>query len=331
MVTIVKPIYTQELIWGVEGAKTLPPTSKVKGGWVQEMMPAEYENWIQNRQDQAIAYLYQFGLAEWDSLTEYVGGRSIVQMDGRIYRAVQDSVNVAPTSNTAYWVNIFSGLSYVATTAPTGAANMPAGTTAQRPTSAAPANSTYMRYNSSVKRWEFLADGVWSELVDRTQGVTGSGKVVFADSPVFTGIPAVPTQAPSDNSTRIASTAFVKKAIADEQAKGVAILKPTTTTKNVVVQSFQDVALPIVPGSTSYLMVSLETSGVAGDLWDIEIYNSTPQAGNLLYYARLIQGSFVDRIPILLTTPAPILRVVNQRSDGNASTVKVTFSTISCA
>lgn len=41
---------------------------------------------------------------------------------------------------------------------------------------------------------------------------TGSGNLVFSNSPIFTGNPTAPTQATSDNSNRIATTAFVKAA-----------------------------------------------------------------------------------------------------------------------
>ena len=42
---------------------------------------------------------------------------------------------------------------------------------------------------------------------------TGTGSLVFANSPIFSGNPTAPTQLPSDNSTRIATTAFVKSAV----------------------------------------------------------------------------------------------------------------------
>lgn len=330
MVTIVKPIYTQELIWGVEGAKTLPPTAKVKGGWVQEMMPAEYENWIQNRQDQALAYLYQFGLAEWDSLTEYIAGKSLVQSDGKIYRALQTHTNITPT-NTAYWVNIFTGLGYVAISSANGAAQIPSGTTAQRPVAAAPTGTVNLRYNSTTKRWEFFADNAWTELIDRAQGITGTGSVVFANSPTFTGAPKSTTPAKGDNSKNIATTEFVALAVQSAAEAGVGMLKPVSNTQSATVATVQDIALPVTDGATSYLMLGLDTSGVAGDLWDIEIYNSTPSAANLLYYARLITGKFDDKIPMILSTPNPIVRIVNQRSDGVAVQTSVKVTLLPCA
>jgi hypothetical protein len=42
---------------------------------------------------------------------------------------------------------------------------------------------------------------------------TGTGFAVFSTSPAFTGTPTVPTQSPGDNSTKIASTAYIAAAI----------------------------------------------------------------------------------------------------------------------
>lgn len=109
MAQIVKPIYTQEDIWGVEGDKVQPPIDKIKNGWGHEMMPAEYENWIQNRQDQALAYLYQFGIPEWDALTEYIANKSFVQHNGKIYLALVTNYNVTPTDSPTWKDIIASG------------------------------------------------------------------------------------------------------------------------------------------------------------------------------------------------------------------------------
>lgn len=105
MAQIVKPIYTQDDIWGAEGDRAQPPIDKIKNGWGHEMMPAEYENWIQNRQDQAIAYLYQFGVPEWDSLTEYIANKSFVQFDGNLYLARITNIGTPPSTSGAGLTN----------------------------------------------------------------------------------------------------------------------------------------------------------------------------------------------------------------------------------
>lgn len=49
-----------------------------------------------------LAYLFQAGVAEWNSSTEYYTN-SMCQYNGKIYVAIQNSTNQAPTQ-TAYWI-----------------------------------------------------------------------------------------------------------------------------------------------------------------------------------------------------------------------------------
>jgi hypothetical protein len=62
---------------------------------------------------------------------------------------------------------------------------------------------------------------------DLSNGVTGTGAVVLADSPALTTSPTAPTQTLSDNSTKIATTAFVKG-----QGYGAATLSGVSTSLN---------------------------------------------------------------------------------------------------
>ena len=81
-----------------------------------------------------------------------------------------------------------------------------------------------------------------TEFAGKISNETGTGSLVFADSPVFTGNPTAPTQATSDNSTRIATTAFVKAA-----ATAVS-LNFETTTSNIKMNGTVSVgALDTVP------------------------------------------------------------------------------------
>ncbi len=65
--------------------------------------------------------------------------------------------------------------------------------------------------------------------VDFADGNTGTGAVAHAASPAFTGNPTAPTQAPSDNSTKLATTAY---------ADAIAIAAGGTYAKQTVVQVF---------------------------------------------------------------------------------------------
>lgn len=81
-----------------------------------------------------------------------------------------------------------------------------------------------------------------TEFASKISNETGTGSLVFADSPVFTGNPTAPTQATSDNSTRIATTAFVKAATT------AVSLNFETTTSNIKMNGTVSVgALDTVP------------------------------------------------------------------------------------
>jgi len=163
MTLLNKPIYTQDDIWGMEGARTLPPTEKIKKGWGQEMMPAEYENWIQNRQDHALAYLYQRGIPEWDSLTPYYQNKSIVQIEGNIWLCTQDHTNKPPIlSNEDYWRRLVDASgNIVIRTSKTGQAVIPSGTTAQRDPDAL---SGHFRFNTTIQRLEYFDGTNWVKI-----------------------------------------------------------------------------------------------------------------------------------------------------------------------
>lgn len=106
MVDIVKP--DMKDIWASGGAKIKPSASKIQEGWTPEIPPHQWENWSQNRQDEAIAYLLQKGIPEWDNTTEYQGNRSFVQYNGIIYKAKITNVNKQPDTNTTEWSNIIA-------------------------------------------------------------------------------------------------------------------------------------------------------------------------------------------------------------------------------
>lgn len=99
-----------QYVWASGGSKVAPSDVKVQTGWTAEVPPFQWENWSQNRQDDAILHLFQKGISEWDTLSDYyftaAGVRSYVQgSDGQIYVAVQDSIGQNPVTDTSntYW------------------------------------------------------------------------------------------------------------------------------------------------------------------------------------------------------------------------------------
>lgn len=110
----IKPDYTY--VWSSGGAIVAPSNTKIQTGWTAEVPPFQWENWSQNRQDQAISHILQKGISVWSATGEYYfttsGERSYVQgSDGNIYVALQDSVNQNPVTDTTfvYWAKALSG------------------------------------------------------------------------------------------------------------------------------------------------------------------------------------------------------------------------------
>lgn len=96
-----RPDYTYK--WASTGSITSPTTGKISLGWIVEKPSMQYWNWIENRQDQAIAYIMQQGIPEWEDGIEYQSGSSFVQYNGNIYVSIQTGTNKQPATETAYW------------------------------------------------------------------------------------------------------------------------------------------------------------------------------------------------------------------------------------
>lgn len=83
--------------WASEGEKLSPDSVKIKLGWVQEMMPYQFENFLQSRQDEAILYLLQKGVPEYSPTQEYTANKSVVVYQGNLYMATSTVTGVLPT------------------------------------------------------------------------------------------------------------------------------------------------------------------------------------------------------------------------------------------
>lgn len=91
--------------WASEGEKLSPDSVKIKLGWVQEMMPYQFQNFLQSRQDEAILYLLQKGVPEYSPTQEYTANKSVVVYQGNLYMATSTATGVLPTA-TASWKRI---------------------------------------------------------------------------------------------------------------------------------------------------------------------------------------------------------------------------------
>jgi hypothetical protein len=117
--------------WSSGGSIVAPSDVKIQTGWTAEVPPFQWENWSQNRQDNAILHLFQKGISEWDATSNYYfttsGVRSYVQgSDGNIYVAVQDSVGQNPTTDATdtYWKIAFIDQTALATALSESAPNV---------------------------------------------------------------------------------------------------------------------------------------------------------------------------------------------------------------
>ena len=85
------------LLWASAGDILQPSDSKIQQGWAPEIPPRQWFNWLDNRQDQAIAHIAQHGITAWSSTIEYQAGKSYVQgSDGFVYKALTTNTNINP-------------------------------------------------------------------------------------------------------------------------------------------------------------------------------------------------------------------------------------------
>lgn len=111
MPQILKPA-NLSLTWASGGDILDPGVGKYATGWAVEIPPRQWFNYLDNRQDTAIAHINQHGVAVWDAGTEYQGNKSYVQgpTNGTIYRSVQTNTNQNPEADVTntYWITAFA-------------------------------------------------------------------------------------------------------------------------------------------------------------------------------------------------------------------------------
>lgn len=98
------------VIWASSGDVVKPSNTKINGGWTVEVPPHQWFNWLDNRQDQAIGHINQYGIAQWDSGTEYQAGMShVLGSNGIVYKCKVTNTNNNPVVDLAgaYWKQAF--------------------------------------------------------------------------------------------------------------------------------------------------------------------------------------------------------------------------------
>lgn len=111
MPQILKPS-NLSLTWASAGDVLDPGNTKYATGWQVEVPPRQWFNYLDNRQDTAIAHINQHGVAVWDASTEYQANKSYCQglTNGTIYRCVQTHTNQDPDLDVGnvYWIVAFA-------------------------------------------------------------------------------------------------------------------------------------------------------------------------------------------------------------------------------
>lgn len=110
MAAINKPLDINK-IWAQSGDVLAPSDTKISQGWGIEIPPRQYFNYIDGKQDQAIAHINQRGIAQWDQFTEYQANLSYTQgSNGVIYKCLITNTNINPvTDTTNSWQVAFVG------------------------------------------------------------------------------------------------------------------------------------------------------------------------------------------------------------------------------
>jgi hypothetical protein len=100
------------LIWASAGDILNPGDAKYQTGWQVEIPPRQWENYVQNKQDQAIAHFNQHGIPVWDNATEYQANKSYVQgpTNGTIYQCILTNTDQNPETDltNTYWIVAFA-------------------------------------------------------------------------------------------------------------------------------------------------------------------------------------------------------------------------------
>ncbi len=102
MTTVTKPEMTTA--WGTTGSISTPTTAKQSQGWVSEIPPLEYFNWLDNRQDTYLQHIDQGGVPEWDATVSYVANYSYTKRNGVIYGCIVSNTGSDPSTTPSDWV-----------------------------------------------------------------------------------------------------------------------------------------------------------------------------------------------------------------------------------
>lgn len=164
---------------------------------------------------------------------------------------------------------------------------------------------------SGIASW--LATPSSANLATALTDETGSGAAVFAVSPALTGTPTAPTAAGSDNSTKIATTAYVDAQVAGGVA-GVASLNGSTgaVTSSVVKQIFTASGTYTPTTGMDHAIIECQASGGGGG-------GTTGTAGSLFTAGGGESGGYSKTVVTAATVGASQVVTVGNAGAGGAA------------
>ena len=88
-------------IWASGGGRTDPGGIKIDLGWVAEKPPYQYQNFLNGRTEDMLAYLESKGVAAWHTDTPYEDGAVVTGSDQELYLSLQANTAVDPIVDAA--------------------------------------------------------------------------------------------------------------------------------------------------------------------------------------------------------------------------------------
>ena len=204
---------------------TAPASSFIQAGWPSSTTPParQYFNWVLNYASVGVRYYMQNGLPLWDAAETYPAGAVLRASDQSLWQARVQNINQNPLASSGFW----NPLPYV--TAATLTSTLSAYTTLTTLSSTLTGYVTNSALATTLTGYptnSVLASTLTAYVMNSSLATTLTGYVSNAAlttalaakanlaSPALSGTPTTPTAAPGNNSTQIASTAFIQAALA---------------------------------------------------------------------------------------------------------------------
>ena len=202
-----------------------PASSFIQAGWPSSTTPParQYFNWVLNYASVGVRYYMQNGLPQWDAAETYPVGAVLRASDQSLWQARVQNTNQNPLASSGFWLPLpyvtaatltatlssYVALPYFASTL-AGYVTNSALTTAL---SAYVTNSSLATTLSNYVTNSALTTVLGGYVSNAALTTALAAKANLA-SPALSGTPTTPTAAPGNNTTQIASTAFIQAALA---------------------------------------------------------------------------------------------------------------------